>query len=189
MTTLRIETSKALPNICGGSVVTHCHRYKLFNPESHEPERCGRPTASGGRGARFVASGSVLLDEADCIADSGDIFGSIIGDLDTEFFLERHDQLDGVQAVCAKIVDEVGFLGHLVGFDPEMLDDDLLDPFSNITHFTNTLVGWSAFNPAHTPLRCESTDWLIYGQDLKIKELSVSGTGNTPVLTVAYYHT
>jgi hypothetical protein len=35
-----------------------------------------------------------------------DLLGRVVGDLDAEFFLEGHHQLDGVEAVGAQIVDE-----------------------------------------------------------------------------------
>mmetsp|Transcript_29164 Transcript_29164/g.56279 ORF Transcript_29164/g.56279 Transcript_29164/m.56279 type:complete len:325 (+) Transcript_29164:2833-3807(+) len=45
-------------------------------------------------------------DETNSVAKCLDRLGSVIRDLDAELFFERHDQLNGVQAVCAQIVDE-----------------------------------------------------------------------------------
>jgi 3-oxoacyl-(acyl-carrier-protein) synthase len=53
---------------------------------------------------------------------------------DAEFFLERHDELDDVEAVRAEIIDEAGLLGDLLGVDAKMLDDDLLYPVSGLAH-------------------------------------------------------
>src|SRR3954469_18622727 len=54
------------------------------------------------------ASGSVLLEELDRVADRHDRLGGIVRDLDVELLLERHHELHGVEAVGAKVVDEVG---------------------------------------------------------------------------------
>src|SRR6201999_3446311 len=48
----------------------------------------------------------VALDEADGVADGLDLLGGVVRDLDAEFLLERHHQLDGIEAVRAKVVDE-----------------------------------------------------------------------------------
>src|SRR5258708_39267558 len=50
----------------------------------------------------------VALDEADGVADGLDLLGGVVRDLDAEFLLEGHHQLDGIEAVRAKVVDEFG---------------------------------------------------------------------------------
>src|SRR6185503_20111400 len=97
------------------------------------PSEKGSPSTSSGRAV--VKSALVLVDIVDRVLDGRDLLGSIVGNFDVEFFLERHDELDDVEAVGAQIIDETRFLCHLVGFDPEMLDDDLLHPFSSIAHW------------------------------------------------------
>ena len=62
------------------------------------------------------------------------VLGGIVGNLAAELLLERHDQLDGVEAVGAEIVDEAGVVGDLVGLDAEMLDDDLLHALCDVAH-------------------------------------------------------
>ena len=68
------------------------------------------PTASGGAG--------VLLEELDGVADGLDLLGGIVGDLAAELLLERHHELDRVEAVGAQIVDEAGVLGDLSASTP-----------------------------------------------------------------------
>src|SRR3546814_21014456 len=75
------------------------------------------------------------------VLDGRDLLGSIVGDFDAEFFLERHHQLDDVQAVSAQIVDEARILGHLFGFDAQMLDDDFLYAIRGLTHEWSFLLG------------------------------------------------
>src|SRR5512134_79217 len=43
------------------------------------------------------------------IADGAQLLGILVGDVDVEFLLERHDQLDRVQAVGAEVLHEAGF--------------------------------------------------------------------------------
>src|SRR5262245_45831991 len=79
----------------------------------------------------------VFFKEFNGVADRQDGLGGVIGDLATEFFLERHDEFDRVEAVGPEIVDEACVLGHLFGFDPQVFHDDLFHPLANITHRCN----------------------------------------------------
>src|SRR5438067_13158198 len=97
---------------------------------------------------------AVRLDEADGILDGDDLLGRIVGDLAPELLLEGHHQLDGVEAVGAQIVDEAGVFGHFRFVDAQMLDDDLLDPISDVTHpFLPSVACWKSFTH-QTPWRC-----------------------------------
>src|SRR5580704_6279358 len=60
-------------------------------------------------------SGVGFVDIFDRVADRHDGFGGIIGNLDAEFLFERHDQLDGVEAVGAQIFNKGRIVGDLVG--------------------------------------------------------------------------
>src|SRR5262245_46825311 len=79
----------------------------------------------------------VLLEELDGVADRQDGLGGIVGDLAAELFLERHDEFNRVEAVSTEIIDEAGVLDHLLGFDAQMLHDDLFHPLANVTHRCN----------------------------------------------------
>src|SRR5690606_40945370 len=94
--------------------------------------------------ARYAGlRGRVLADEINRILDGNDLLGRIVRDLDPELLLERHHQLDGVEAVGAQIVDEAGPLGDLGLVDPEMLDDNLLNTLGNVAHGRATFaMGW-----------------------------------------------
>jgi hypothetical protein len=76
----------------------------------------------------------VFLEKFDGIADGEDRLGGIVGNFAPEFFLECHHEFDGVEAVGAEIVDEACRLGHLLGLDAEVFNDDLFDPVGNFTH-------------------------------------------------------
>src|SRR5205814_8679997 len=80
------------------------------------------------------ASGLVLVDIVDRVLDSRDLLGGVVRNLDSELLLERHHQLDDVEAVGAELVDEARFLGDLVRFDAQMLDDDLLNAVGSLAH-------------------------------------------------------
>ena len=91
------------------------------------------------------ALGLVLVDIRDRVLDGRDLLGGIVRDFDTELFLERHDELDNVEAVGTEVVDEARVLGHLIGFDAEMLDDDLLHAVGGLAHgnpFSYLIGGW-----------------------------------------------
>src|SRR5687768_12183473 len=59
----------------------------------------------------------LLGEELHGIADGLNLLGGIVRNLASELFLESHDQLDGVEAVGAEIVDEARAFRHLLGFD------------------------------------------------------------------------
>src|SRR5688500_8052759 len=75
-----------------------------------------------------------LADELHGIANGLDVLGGVIRDLDIELFLERHHQLDVVEAVSAQVIDKAGLLGHLLGVRIEVFDNDLADAFKDVGH-------------------------------------------------------
>src|SRR6056297_139362 len=87
-----------------------------------------------GRSRRLRHLAGILLEKLDGVADRDDGLSGVIRDLDVELFLERHHELDGVEAVGAEVIDEVGIVRHLVGFYTKVLDNDLLHALSDVTH-------------------------------------------------------
>src|SRR5579859_2102116 len=74
---------------------------------------CELPRPEGGAPGFGCYRNSALLmgfDEGHRVLDGDNLFGVPIGDFTAEFFFERHDQLDGIEAVGAEIVDEAGVL-------------------------------------------------------------------------------
>src|SRR5215469_13676741 len=76
----------------------------------------------------------VFFEKFDGVADRQNGLGGIVGNFAAELFLKSHDQFDSVETVGAKVIDEAGVLGHLVGLDAEMFQDDFLHALANITH-------------------------------------------------------
>jgi hypothetical protein len=120
----------------------------------------------------------VLLEEFHCIADSQDRLGRVIRDFAAKLLFERHDKLNGVETVGAKVVDETRGVSHLVRLHAKMFYDDLFYPLANVTHFPEP----------RAPL-----DWL--GRPAILKSFSLlqsSGAasswsttaGNTPILLI-----
>src|SRR5262245_3928104 len=83
---------------------------------------------------------SVFFEKFDRVADGQDSLGSIIRNFATEFLFKGHHELDGVEAVGAKIVDETRLIGHLVGLYAQVLHDDLFHPLANVTHRSNLVL-------------------------------------------------
>jgi len=69
----------------------------------------------------------VVFDVANDIADGLKLLSFFIGNVDAEFFLKRHDELDGVEGVSTEVLDELGFLGDLFGIHAELLNDDVFN--------------------------------------------------------------
>src|SRR5512135_1841661 len=68
------------------------------------------------------------------VADGAQFLRLFVGDVDVEFLLERHYQLDGVETVRAEVLHEARFGLELVALDPELLDDDVLHLFLELLH-------------------------------------------------------
>jgi hypothetical protein len=77
---------------------------------------------------------SVLFKELYGIADSEDVLGGIIGNFTSEFFFECHHELNSIQAIRAKVIDEAGVIRDLIGLDAKMLYDNFLHALCNIAH-------------------------------------------------------
>ena len=82
------------------------------------------------------------------------------GNLDAEFFFERHDEFDRVEAVRAQIVDEARRFGHLVGVDAKMLDNDLLDALCGVAH-VGILVLWLSVFVSGRNAANQAERWLL----------------------------
>jgi len=93
---------------------------------------------------------SGFSDEFHCVAKGLDGFGCVIGDLDAELFFEGHNQLNGVEAVCAQIVDEGRGFDNLTFFNAKMLDNDLFHAISNVAHILSSQ--FSGVRPAFSIL-------------------------------------
>ncbi len=64
-------------------------------------------------------------DISDDVANGLELFSFFIGNFDIEFFFEGHDELDGIERVCAEIFDEFGFGGDLIRVDAKLVNDDI----------------------------------------------------------------
>ena len=80
----------------------------------------------------------------DRVLDGQDLLGRVVGNFEAELLLERHDQLDRIEAVGAQIVDEARILGHLGFVDTQVLDHDLLHPLGDVAHRCCLFVSFSA---------------------------------------------
>src|SRR5690242_6283307 len=89
---------------------------------------CFRPPRGGGNNSLM------RLDEVHGVFDGDNLLGGIVGNLAAEFLLERHHQLDGVEAVGSEIVDEAGILGDLGFIDAKMLHHNLFHSLGDIAH-------------------------------------------------------
>src|SRR6185312_8756726 len=89
--------------------------------------------------AKNASRGGILLQELNRVTDGQNRLGRIVGDLAAKLLLESHDQLDCVETVGPKVVDEAGVVGNLVGLDTEMLHHDLLYALRDIAHLRLTV--------------------------------------------------
>src|SRR3954452_20858748 len=59
----------------------------------------------------------LLVEIRHGIADGAELLRFLVRDIDVEFFLESHDQLDGVEAVGAEVLHKASVVGQLFPLD------------------------------------------------------------------------
>src|SRR4029079_446372 len=64
-----------------------------------------------------------LVEVRHGITDGAELFRLLVRDIDVEFLLEGHDQLDRVEAVGAEVFHEAGVVGQLFALDAQLFDD------------------------------------------------------------------
>src|ERR1041385_6436519 len=92
-----------------------------------------RPVTTTRRFATGLLAG-LLVEILHRIADGAKLLRLFIGDVDVELLLERHHELDGVEAVGAEVLHETGLGQELFPLDAEFLDDDILDLLLGSAH-------------------------------------------------------
>src|SRR5690349_24892984 len=107
-----------------------------------------RPTTATLRPCGCISRASELAgDQVVRLADGLDAFQLLLRDRDVELLLERHHELDEVEAVGVEVVTEAG-LGHdLVLGDREHLDGALLETTEQFLIHGGLLVGTSGWGP------------------------------------------
>jgi hypothetical protein len=73
-----------------------------------------------------------LGDVSNCIAYCLDFTDFFIGDIDSEFVFERHNEFYNVQRVCTKVIGETGLFSYIFWFDVEFLNGNLLYAIKNV---------------------------------------------------------
>mmetsp|Transcript_11231 Transcript_11231/g.13559 ORF Transcript_11231/g.13559 Transcript_11231/m.13559 type:complete len:117 (+) Transcript_11231:416-766(+) len=68
------------------------------------------------------------------VTDAADIFLHVVRDLNIELFFKGHNQLDQVERVCAKIINEACALNNLVTFYVEIFDYNFFNTLKNVRH-------------------------------------------------------
>src|SRR5207249_4835423 len=66
--------------------------------------------------------------------DGAQFLRLLVRDVDVEFLLEGHDQLDRVEAVGPEVFHEARVVGELVALDPKLFDDNVFDLLLELLH-------------------------------------------------------
>src|SRR5262245_21745118 len=91
-----------------------------------------------------LRSGRVRLQIVHRVADGLQLVGVLVGNVEAELFLERHDEFHDVERIGAEILDEFRFGSDLLRIHLELLRDDLLHPlFAERCHGFH-LLGWGS---------------------------------------------
>jgi len=84
--------------------------------------------------------GNVADDVIHGLADGGELLRFVVRDIQAEFILEGHHELDGVQGVGPEIVDEGRSFRNLVFADAELVRDDGSDFLEQVFSFHDFLL-------------------------------------------------
>src|SRR6201999_74422 len=104
----------------------------------------------------------------------------IVGNFAAELFLERHDELDGIERISAEIVDEARPLGDLVGLDTQMFHDDLLPPVANVTHLINLVRFETGLAGRDDPRSPRGASWLSGRAKMRARETRMAPAPRQP---------
>jgi hypothetical protein len=106
------------------------------------------------RASRGVLAFCVLFEELDGVANGQDRLGGIVRNLAAELLLERHDELDRIEAVGTEVVDEAGFSVTLSASTPRCSTTIFFtrSPMSLIAA-TSWSLNWARSVSAPEPLR------------------------------------
>src|SRR5262245_23144369 len=84
-----------------------------------------------GRNSALALSG---LDVVDRVLDRRDLLGFFVGNFRFEFLFQSHHELNGVQRVGAKIVDERCVVLDFLGLETELFGNDPSDLIFDAAH-------------------------------------------------------
>src|SRR5262249_26709714 len=82
-------------------------------------------TSNNNPSSQLLPAFRVLTDVVNSILHRADFFRVFIRNFKIERFFKSHDQLDGVQGICAEIVNEGGIRGDLTFIHSQLLHNDL----------------------------------------------------------------
>tara|TARA_B100000530_G_scaffold276210_1_gene189203 strand:- start:223 stop:621 length:399 start_codon:yes stop_codon:yes gene_type:complete len=84
-------------------------------------------------GAGMLAA--VLVDKRHRVFDGQNFLCSVIRNIATKLFFERHDEFDRIKAVRPEIVNEAGIVGNFALIHAEMLYNNLFNAVCGIAHY------------------------------------------------------
>src|SRR6266404_5919222 len=99
----------------------------------------------------------VLFQKFRGVTDGQNRLRGIIWNFTTEFFFERHHELDSIEAVGAEVINEARVVDHFFGLNTKVFDHDLLNPLANLTHRSTSCL----FPLDPSPRRYEPS-WSVY---------------------------
>ena len=74
------------------------------------------------------------MDVLQGVTDRPELLGVFVGYVDVELLLELHHELDDIEAVGTKVLNEAGIVGELLALDPQLLLDDCLHLLGMVGH-------------------------------------------------------
>jgi hypothetical protein len=69
----------------------------------------------------------VVFNISNDVTNGLKLLSLLVRNVDAEFFLKRHDELDGVEGVGTEVFDELGLWSDLFGVHAELFNDDVFD--------------------------------------------------------------
>src|SRR2546427_706469 len=85
-------------------------------------------------GASLFAFPHLVVEIVHRGPDGAQLLRLFVRDVDVEFLLEGHDQLDRVEAVGPEVFHEARVVGELVALDPKLFDDNVFDLLFELLH-------------------------------------------------------
>src|SRR6266481_3214772 len=117
----------------------------------------------------------VLFQKFRGVTDGQNRLRGIIWNFTTEFFFERHHELDSIEAVGAEVINEARVVDHFFGLNTKVFDHDLLNPLANLTHRSTSCL----FPLDPSPRRSLPIRWWFGYHTSKALTISLNGPSET----------
>ena len=88
----------------------------------------------------LIVAKLLLVNKVDDVTHNQKVVCHVIGNGKAKFVFQSHDKVGDIQAVCAKVFDQIRFHGNLGFFNSKLLRDKFLNFFKSHCSFLQSFI-------------------------------------------------